>query len=133
MNWNSTDDGQIRKFGLIALVFFGCLSALGFWSRKPIPTYLFAFLSILGFSFILLPARTRPLYAAWLQVAHLLGRIATTLILTMAYYFVITPSALIKRLFGGRPIRVKPDKNISSYWIPRTEPAQPKERFLKRY
>jgi hypothetical protein len=57
----------------------------------------------------------------------------TVLILSLAYYLVITPSALIKRLSGGAPIPVKPDKEALSYWVDRSEPAQPKERFLKRY
>jgi len=133
MNSNSTDIREVRKFGFIALIFFGCLCVLGLWMKKPLPAYLFGFLSILGLGFILIPAQLKPVHAAWLKVAHFVGRIITTLILTMAYYLVITPAALIKRLFGGRPLPVKPDKEASSYWVDRTEPAQPKERFLKRY
>ena len=133
MNSNLTDTREVRKFGFIALIFFGCLCVLGLWMKKPLPTYLFGFLAILGLGFILIPAQLKPVHAAWLKAAHLLGRIITTLILALAYYLVITPSAFLKRLFGGRPIPVKPDKEASSYWVDRTEPAQPKERFLKRY
>jgi hypothetical protein len=79
------------------------------------------------------PSQLSPIYSRWLKVAHILRRIITTLILTLAYYIVITPTAIIKRFFGGRPILVKPDKEASSYWVNRTEPVQPKERFLKRY
>jgi hypothetical protein len=132
-NLNSTDIRDIRKFGIIALIFFGILCTLGLWFKKPIPTYLFGFLSIMGLGFILNPLRLRPLYSGWMKIAHLMGRIVTTLILTLAYYLVITPSALIKRVFGGRPLPLKPDKSVSSYWVARTEPVQPKERFLKRY
>jgi hypothetical protein len=81
----------------------------------------------------LIPARLRPVYNVWLKVAHVMGKIITTLILAMAYYVVITPAALIKRVFGGRPLPVKADEEATSYWVARTEPAQPKERFLKRY
>ncbi len=133
MNSNSTDNREIRKFGVIALLFFGTLSGLGFLTNKPIPTYLFGFLSTLGLGFILIPSLLRPVYTAWLKIAHFIGRIVTVLMLTFAYYLVITPSALIKRLFGGRPLPVKPDKNITSYWVARSEPVQPKERFIKRY
>ncbi len=133
MNSNSTDSKEIRKFGVIALFFFGSLCVLGFLTNKSLPTYIFGFLSILGLGFILIPSTIRPVYTAWLKIAHFIGRIITALTLTFAYYLVITPSALMKRLFGGRPLPVKPDKNTSSYWVARTEPAQPKERFLKRY
>jgi hypothetical protein len=124
---------DIRKFGLIAFIFFGVLCGVGLWTKKPVPTYLFGLLCVLGLGFILAPGPLKPLYGAWLKVAHFIGRIVTTLILTLAYYLVITPTALIKRLFGGRPLPLKPDKKATSYWVPRTEPAQPKERFLKRF
>lgn len=133
MSLNSTDTGQIRKFGIVALIFFGLLCSLGLWINRPIPVYLFGSLSILGLGFILIPKQLEPVYSAWLKVAHLLGRIITTLILALAYYLVITPSGLIKRLFGGRPIPMKPNKKASSYWVTRPEPAQPRERFIKRY
>jgi hypothetical protein len=123
----------MRKFGIVIFVFFGCLCAIGLWTKKSLPTYLFASLSILGIGFILLPYHLEPVHAAWLKIAHFLGKVVTTFIMALAYYIVITPAALIKRLFGGRPLPVRPDKKIQSYWVDRTEPVQPKERFLKRY
>ena len=133
MTSSSTNNREIRRFGAVAFIFFGCLFTLGLWSKKPIPTYLFGCLSLLGFGFILFPTRLRSVYNAWLKIAHFLGRIVTALILTLAYYLVITPSAFIKRLFGGTLLPIEPDKEVSSYWVDRSEPAQPKERFLKRY
>jgi hypothetical protein len=88
---------------------------------------------VLGLGFITMPVALRPVYNAWLRFAHFISRVITNLFLILIYYLVITPSGLIKRLFGGKPLPVKPDKNISSYWVARTEPAQPRERFFKRY
>ena len=133
MSLNSTDTKQIRTFGLIALIFFGFLCAIGIWSDKPLPTYLFGTLSALGLGFILLPYRLRPVFVAWLKIAHFLGRVVTTLILALAYYLVITPAAFTKRIFGGTPLPIKPDKNVSSYWMTRKEAAQSKEQFFKRF
>jgi hypothetical protein len=130
---NSIDAREIRKFGVIAFVFFGCLSLIGIWTKKPLPTYLFGFLSLLGISFILAPSRMKRIHTLWLRIAHFLGRVVTTIILTLAYYLVITPAALIKRLLGGAPLPIKPDKECSSYWVTREEPAQPRERFFKRF
>ena len=130
---SSTETKEIRIFGIVAFVFFGCLCALGFWTKKTLPIYIFGSLSTLGIGFIVLPFHLKPVYAGWLKIAHFLGKIVTTSVLTLAYFLVITPAALIKRLFGGRPLPIRPDKKITSYWIARTEPAQPKERFSKRY
>ena len=133
MTSSSTNDRQIRTFGLIAFLFFGCLSALGILTQKPLPTCLFGFLSMLGIGFIVFPRQLKVIYDAWLKVAHFIGRTITLLALVLTYYVIITPTALLKRVFGGRPIPLKPDRNTSSYWVPRSEPAQPKDRFLKRY
>jgi len=133
MSSSSIDNKEIRKFGIIAFLFFGCLGVLGLWRQKPLPAYIFGFLSFLGIVFIIFPAPLRPIYNIWLKIAHFLGRIVTVLILTLAYYFVITPFALVKRMISGRPLPTKPDEGISSYWVTRSEPAQPKDRFIKRY
>ena len=133
MSLNSTDVKQIRKFGLIALIFFGFLCALGIWREKLISMYLFGALSFLGLGFILIPLQLEPVFAAWLKIAHFLGRVVTTLILALAYYLVITPAAFIKRIFGGTPLPTIPDKDVSSYWVTRKEAVQSKEQFLKRF
>ena len=133
MSSTSTETREIRKFGFVALVFFGCLCGLGIWKQKVFPAYLFGSLSLLGLGFILFPGPLSPVHTAWLKVAHVLGRIVTTLTLALTYYLVITPAALLKRVFGGRPLPLKPDRNAESYWVPRDEPAQPKERFPRRY
>ena len=80
-----------------------------------------------------MPGPLRPAYVAWLKFAHFVGQVVTALMLTLAFYLVITPSGLIKRVFGGRALPVKPDKEAPTYWVERKEPAQPKERFLKRF
>ena len=133
MSLNSTDTKQIRKFGLIAFLFFGCLFTVGIWVEKTLPIYLFGSLSALGLGFILFPNQLRPVFVSWLKIAHHIGKIITTLVLSLAYYFVITPAALIKRIFGGTPLPIKPDRNLSSYWVTRKEAAQPKEQFSKRF
>ncbi len=133
MNSNWTDTKEIRKFGVFASIIFGSLCLVGVFTKKPLPSYLFGVLFFLGTGFILIPARLRRLYSAWLTVAHFLGKISTAIILILAYYFVITPTGLIKRLFGGTPLPLKPDKNKLTYWVTREEPIQPKDRFLKRY
>jgi len=130
---SSTEIREIRKFGFIAFALFGLLCTLGIWLGKWGPVSLFGFLALLGLGFILTPGILKPIYLAWLKAADFIGKAVTLGALTLVYYLVITPAALLKRLFGGRPLPILPDKGASSYWIARVEPAQPKERFMKRY
>ena len=133
MSSNSTNRKEIQKFGTIALIFFGCLAALGIIAGKKLPIALFGFLAALGTGFIIAPNRLAPVYKIWLKIGHFIGQIITWFILTVLYFLVITPATIIKRFFGGRPLPFKPDKTTSTYWVTRDEPAQPNERFFKRY
>ena len=130
---SSTRNRDIRKFGAIASVFFGALFALGLWRQKALVMYTFSFLSLLGLSLFLLPGPLRPVYLGWIRLSQLIGKATTIMILSLAYYLIITPGGLAKRILGGRPLPTSPDRGASSYWIGRSEPAQPKERFKKRY
>ena len=133
MNSFSTDPKDIRKFGIVGFLFFGILAGLALWRQKPLTSYAFGTLSLLFTSFCLLPVALTPIYKGWMRVAHVMGTIVTAVILTLAYYLAVTPVALLKRIFGGRPLPLKPDKNCPSYWVSRPETAQPRERFIKRY
>ncbi|MBF0381322.1 MAG: carbamoyltransferase [Magnetococcales bacterium] len=124
---------NIRKFGIGAVVIFGALLLLAVYFNSSFPTYLFSILTILGAGFILVPRKLRVLYKVWMRFSKFIGKNINFLLLAIVYYFVVTPIALIKSVFGGRPLSVKPDKGINSYWKLRTEPAQPKERFFKRF
>ncbi len=124
---------EIRKFGLIALVFFGALFGLAVWRERTVPSAVFGALGILGVLFLVLPGPMRPVYSGWLKAANAVANLITAIIFTLAYILVITPSAWLKRIFGGRPIRSRPDPGASTYWVEREEPVQPKERFHKRF
>ncbi len=132
-NSSSTEPAAVRRFGLAALGFFGFLAGVGLWRDKPLPAVLFGALAALGLLFVLFPAPTAPLYRAWMAVAHRIGTGITAVVLTVAYYLVITPAALVKHIFGGRPLPWAPDRQCESYWQDRSDPAQPAERFSKRY
>jgi len=98
-----------------------------------LPLVLFGCLSVVGLGLMTMPSRLKRAYLIWLKVAHFIGTVITVTVLAMAYYLVITPSAILKRWFGGPPLSTKLDKNAATYWVTRPEPAQPKERFFKRY
>ncbi len=133
MTSSSTELKEIRKFGAIAFVFFGALAALGFWNQKYILGSFFCLLSMMGIGFILDPFRFKPIHRIWMKAAHFMGELITMAVLILTYYAVITPAALLKRIFGGKPLPLLPDKKASSYWVARTEPSQPKDRFLKQF
>jgi hypothetical protein len=47
----------------------------------------------------------------------------------MLFYLVVTPTGLLMRLLGKRPIPLHPDPALQSYWI-RREPQPPEQRSM---
>lgn len=113
--------------------FFLGLFSVCVWLNKPFAPYIFGVLAILGAGIVIIPMRMTRVYSVWLLIARLIGRVITTIMLSLGFYLVITPAGMIKRLFGGRPLPIKPNRNAATYWVKRSELAQPKESFIKRY
>jgi|YNPNPStandDraft_1061719.scaffolds.fasta_scaffold11922_4 hypothetical protein len=129
----STDPKRIRVFGLVAFAVFGALTGLSIWNKRPVAPFVFGPLCVIGLCLLASPRRFRPLYTAWLTVAHLIGTFFTAVLLAVAYLAVITPAGLLKRVVSGPPLPLEPDRTAPTYWVERPEPAQPRERFLKRF
>ena len=131
---NQNVSREIRIFGLVAFIFFGSLCSIGIWLAHPLPAYLFGFLSAAGICFIVGPLQMKPAYELWKKLGSFLARVVTQLILTLSYYLVITPVALVKRLTNGSPLPKAPDKGMESYWVAhQTLTENVKERYLKRF
>lgn len=124
---------ETRKFGTAALIFFGVLCGVSIWREREILVGFFGLAAVLGAGMAAFPGPLAPLHAGWLRVAHFVGTVITGVLMSVAYYVVITPAGLIKRMAGGRPLPMRPDRSVSTYWVDRDEAAQPKERFAKRY
>jgi len=56
------------------------------------------------------------IYKLWYGLIWLIERTITFVLLSMLYYLVITPIALIQRLAGRRAFLKRGDPKVSSYW-----------------
>jgi len=108
INSSPVEMREIYRFGLIALLFFSILASLAIWREKWVLVVIFGSMTTTGFGFMLLPKTLQPLYRKWLKIAHIIGEVINTVILTIVYYIVITPTSYLKHLFGGRPLPVQP-------------------------
>jgi hypothetical protein len=60
----------------------------------------------------------------WMKLAELISKITNPIILSLMFYLLFTPAALICRLLGKDLLRLKADKELDTYWIVR-QPAGP--------
>jgi hypothetical protein len=49
------------------------------------------------------------------------------------FFLVITPAAILLRLFGKDPLRLHYDKSAASYWIPRDPPGPAPDTMANQF
>ncbi len=135
MNSPSTDPKQIRAFGGVGLLIFFMLGLNLFLKDHPYLVYFVAFLWVQALGFLAFPRLMIPVYKGWLKVSQFIGNTINAVFLTLMFFIGIAPFALLKKVikFGGPDLPARPDPEADSYWVPRTEPVQPRKRFIKRY
>jgi hypothetical protein len=111
-----------RQFGLVMAGFFAVLSALAAWRGGW--SWTVGWLAVAAV--FLLVALLRPtllgvLNRLWFRFGLLLHKVMTPLIMALMFFVVLTPTALLMRLFGQRPIARGFDRSAASYWIDRGE------------
>jgi hypothetical protein len=116
-----TGRSELRKFGLLVGGVFALFGIIMLLRGKPhYPWFLVpgGFLILGGAIF---PAVLKHVYIAWMSLAFVMGFVISHILLTLFFYFVITPIGLIARLVGKDFLRLKLDRNANSYWIPRQD------------
>jgi predicted small integral membrane protein len=70
----------------------------------------------------------RPVAKVWLGLSHLLGTVASKLLLTVVFFVVITPMGLLKRMFGSEPLQLRAwKKGDASVFVERGQACTPSD------
>src|SRR5689334_15620145 len=77
------------------------------------------------------PTFLAPLNRIWKRIGVLLSRIVSPIALGVLFFGVLVPTGLLMRLFGRDPMRLRFDRNASTYWIDR-KPTGPAPDSMKR-
>ncbi len=128
---------DLRKFAITVGVAFVVLWAVfayvipyltGKGGNLPILWQIGFALAIVG---TVAPLLVKPLYYAWMTMALALGFVMTRVLLTIFFFLVLTPVALVFRLIGRDALHRKLDREAESYWIPKQYLIEDRSRFEK--
>ena len=59
-------------------------------------------------------------YRVWMLISHVVGWINTRVVLSLVFYFVFTPVALVMRLIGRDTMQRKFEPDAATYRIPKS-------------
>jgi len=118
-NLSLIDNSELRKFGLVVGSVLMLIGVFPVVKGGDLNAYLMIIAAILVVLAILAPAILSPVYKIWVKIGNVLGRINSFLLLSIIFFFILTPIGLISRIFKGNSMRFYKKKNMSSYWIKR--------------
>lgn len=113
---------ELRRFGIVVGFLFGALAAWMRWRGHPAVLWLMVpggVLVLLGF---LVPAWLKYPYKFWMALGHALGYINSRIILGFLFFVVMTPMAMVMRVFGRDALALRFRTDAASYWEVRKEP-----------
>ncbi len=122
-----------RDLTVLALLFLFVPLAIGlytlYWKGSD-TGYTWITVGIVLAVFRLVPRVFRLMYRGWIGISIIIGYFISRAILTIVFYFVITPIGLVFRLIGKDPMERKMDSTRETYWQKR-EPD--KDTSMERY
>jgi len=111
---------QGRRFGLTVGGAFLLFAGIAWWRGHPTTTSVLGALGgVLSLAGLIIPTLLGPVERAWMQLAHLISKVTTPIVMGVMYLVVLTPVGLLRRTFGGNPMVHEP--HGGSYWKARPE------------
>jgi hypothetical protein len=109
--------GQLRLFGVLALIFLGVVGALAWHRAAPgAAAVWWTAGGVVAAAGLIEPRVLRPVYLAAVIVSFPLGLVSSYLILGAVYYLVLTPVGLMMRLAGHDPLTRRFEAGRTTYW-----------------
>ena len=74
-----------------------------------------------------------PLHRLWLRLGLLLHAVVQPVIMTLLFYTTVTPIALVFRLLGKDPLRLRLEKDATTYWLDRRPPGPAPDTMSRQF
>lgn len=119
------EQSSVKSFGIL---FFIVFLIIGFWPKingeeirlwSIIISIIFLILGIINSKILI------PLSNYWIKLGELLGKIIAPIIMLIIYFIIVTPTALILRIFKKDILKLKSDEKLKSYWIEKDKDLGP--------
>ena len=116
---------SVRSFGILFFIVFIVIGLwpiisggdIRFWSI--IISLIFLILGVINSKILV------PLNKYWTKLGEILGKIIAALVMMVIYFVIVTPIALLLKIFKKDILNLKLDSKINSYWIQKKQDLGP--------
>jgi hypothetical protein len=135
MRWSdiprSPSTTMLRQFAALWLVFFGGIAAWQWLARGRVGIAAAVAALAIGVGVLGLarPQAVRPIFVGWMILAFPIGWTVSLILLGLVYYGLFLPLGLVFRLLGRDALQLRPRPALTTYWTPRSSPADIRRYF----
>ena len=133
-SFDDRDPPSLRSFGITFAVVFAIIGLWPLvWHWLPVRMWALAIAAAFLAVTWLAPSLLSPLNRLWFAFGMLLHKVVNPLVLGLLFVVLVTPLALVMRLFGKRFIPEHFDQGAKSYWIKREPPGPEPETIRNQF
>jgi hypothetical protein len=122
-----------RKFGIGVTIILAVIATIQLIIGKNLYPYFYGVAVFFLFFGLLLPIIIKPVYILFFFLGFVLGWFMTRVILSILFYFVLTPNGLILKLFRKHFLDLKMDKKAETYWLDKTNETKNKVDYENQF
>ncbi len=122
-----------RSFGLLFAGIAALVAAIKLWHANPVGFGWLAAAVILAALALLAPGVLAPANRLWLKLGLLLHHVVEPVVMSLLFFVTVMPIGLIMRASGKDLLRLKWDREATSYWLPRTPPGPAPDSIRQQF
>ena len=122
-----------RSFAWVFTAFFTALALWPAWRGRPVRWWALGAAVLVLLAGLVRPSVLRIPNLIWFRFGSLLNRIVSPIAASLLFFAVFTPFALILRMAGKDPLRLRHDPRAASYWIERNPPGPTPESMADQF
>lgn len=127
------DGSSDRSFGLVFAGLFLFIALFPLFYKEPFRWWAIIIAAAFALVALTAPAFLSILNRLWTRFGVLLGKVVSPIASGILLFGVFTPIALVMRLTGKDPLRLKLDPNAKTYWIERKPPGPPPDSMTNQF
>jgi hypothetical protein len=113
--------GSNKSFGFVFTIFFAIVALWPVIKHRADPRWWALIVAAVFLITTLIKADLLdPLNTLWMKIGILLGKIMNPVFLSIMFFLIITPAAIVLRLVGKDLLSMKFQPDAKSYWVPRS-------------
>jgi hypothetical protein len=122
-----------RNFGFTMAAVFALIGSVGLYKGSSHAPVWLGIAAVFAGLTLWRPQTLAPANRIWLKLGLLMYRVVNPVIMAILFFAVILPIGLAMRLFGKDFLRLKRNRSLTTYWLPRTDPRPQSESMRQQF